>query len=329
MLAAPDDDIAPDVPAGIRARAQYILRHPDGKFKPSPLKLLKSITDGLLVVASDAVAAVVQELPAGEARPSGRAQLRLIAWVLADARGAEPLEPAVAETAGKRLQKQAQRVCGALADVAAASAAARAEARATATDDAKARLAAVDEDEARALAALRAEVYVGFHEVVELPALVAPEPPADKRARYDGCASVDDPAMRALVLRALNRNLDLELEAQSLREAMESNHIEVGSYRHRMCHAECRVKWMEEDMEAGNRRWELELKGLRAELKDAEVAEDGWWVERGKWEAERYEWEAKRKRWEAERAAREPSLALDVQALEGEVKRWKQMCYTP
>ena len=40
-----------------------------------------------------------------------------MAWVVADARGAtEPLEKALADTVGKRLDKQAQKVREALAD---------------------------------------------------------------------------------------------------------------------------------------------------------------------------------------------------------------------
>ena len=228
VLAAPDRADTSQIWSGLRARARQFLRHPDGKFDASPLKLLNEIIDGALVDAADAVEAAVQELPAGRARPSGRAQRRLLAWVLADARGSAPLEPAVAETAGKRLQKQAERVRGKLADVAAAAAAARVEA--CAATDAEARLAAIDEDELFKEAALRAEVYVGFYEVAELPAPVEPELPADDRARSDGCASIDEPATRALVLRALGRNLDLELEATRLREKMEQYRADYEGY---------------------------------------------------------------------------------------------------
>ena len=230
LFAAPDRADTSQIWPGLRARARQFLRHPDGKFDASPLKLLNEIIDGALVDAADAVEAAVQELPAGQTRPSGRAQLRLLAWVLADARGSAPLESAVAETAGKRLHKQAERVRGKLADVAAAAAAARVELEACAATDAEARLAAIDEDESFKEATLRAEVYVGFYEVAELPAPVEPELPADDRARSDGCASIDEPATRALVLRALGRNLDLELEATRLREKMEQYRADYEGY---------------------------------------------------------------------------------------------------
>ena len=65
--------------------AERILTFPDGKFKPSPPpQLLGKLTDEDLVVAVDAVEAVVAKQ---QPRPSGRAQFRLLAWTVADARG--------------------------------------------------------------------------------------------------------------------------------------------------------------------------------------------------------------------------------------------------
>ena len=83
-------------------RARRILASEEGNFTPSPPPaLLDSITDELLVVASDTVAAVATQAPT---KPSGKAKLRLLAWLVADARGADtPLEKALAETVGKRL----------------------------------------------------------------------------------------------------------------------------------------------------------------------------------------------------------------------------------
>ena len=258
------------MPDGLRARTTRILRHHDGKFDASPFKLLDAITDGNLVVASDTVEAIVQELPAQEERPSGHAQLRLLAWVLADARGAAPLEPDVAEKAGKRLQKQAERVRGALVNVAAAAAAAREEARAVATDGAaETQVAAINEDEVRALTALRAEVYVGFHEAVELPALVAPEPPAHFRARWDGCASIDEPATQALVLRALERNLDLEVESGIMRQEREREMRYYEDLRFKERLERCRVENEQEKLEE---RYQLELEGLQATLTESNEA---------------------------------------------------------
>jgi hypothetical protein len=139
-----------------------------------------NITDGLLVVAVDVVAAV-----AAEARPalSGRKQIRLLAWTLADARGAQtPMDKALAETVGKRLERQAQRVRPTLEAAAQAAAVAVEAARAAVESDpemeskhtrqlCKADAAAFDEHER-----LRDEVYVGFN---ELNALLHPASSAE------------------------------------------------------------------------------------------------------------------------------------------------------
>jgi len=153
--------------------ARRILPFPEGDFSPSaPPHLLISITDGLLVVASDAIAAVAEE---AEPSLSGKAKLRLLAWTLADARGAQvPLEKPLAETIGKRLERQAQRVRETLAAAAVGAQEARARARAAAANDAAlaAELAATIEDIDACLAdkrsEVREEVYVGFHELDSL-----------------------------------------------------------------------------------------------------------------------------------------------------------------
>ena len=196
---------------------------------------------------------------------------------------------------------------GKLAVVAAAAATARVEARAA--TDAEAQLAAVDEDEARELAALRAEVYVGFHEAAELPAPVAPEPPADDRARSDGCTSIDEPATRALVLRALERNLDLEQEARFLRDALESRrHYYEGIVDKNRCE-----KWslLDElnEKEKANVELKHEVFSLEKELEEEKLWNGGVSAEvrefdekKELWETERERWETERERWEAERA---------------------------
>ena len=81
--------------------ARRIVLVPEGTFTPSPPPvLLDSLTDELLVVASDVIKAVVTE---AQAPPSGKAQLRMLAWLVADARGARVmLGKADADVAGKR-----------------------------------------------------------------------------------------------------------------------------------------------------------------------------------------------------------------------------------
>ena len=144
-----------------RRLVKRILTSLDGKFEASPPpQLLKELTDEDIIVAVDAVEAVVAEQ---QPRPSGRAQFRLLAWTVADARGAvRPLDMAAAEAVGKRLHRQAQRVRDAMDAV---SADAR-EARLQLTDAQG--VPAIDAQEQSRLESLRAEVYVGFHELEAL-----------------------------------------------------------------------------------------------------------------------------------------------------------------
>ena len=66
----------------LRHMAKRLLPHPEGDFSPSGAQpLLDVLTDASLVIASDIVRAEASTL-------SGKAQLRLLAWLLADARGA-------------------------------------------------------------------------------------------------------------------------------------------------------------------------------------------------------------------------------------------------
>ena len=151
-------------------RARRILASEEGNFTPSPPPaLLDSITDELLVVASDTVEAVATQAPT---KPSGKAKLRLLAWLVADARGADtPLYKALAETVGKRLERQATAVRAATADAVQLAESARAAARSAAASDSalqatlEATLAGIDADEQAALGRPRSEVYVGFHEL--------------------------------------------------------------------------------------------------------------------------------------------------------------------
>ena len=72
---------------------------------PSPLPaLLDTLTDELLVVASDVIPALAVHT---QPPPSGKSQLRMLAWLVADARGARVLlDKADAAKAGKRLDYQ-------------------------------------------------------------------------------------------------------------------------------------------------------------------------------------------------------------------------------
>ena len=175
------------LPTGVKdvlhERARRILASTDDKLSPSPSPaLFESITDELLVVASDAVAAAATE---AQAKPSGKAKYRLLAWLVADARGADtPLDKALAETVGKRLDRQAAAVRTATAHAVQLAESARAAARSAAASDVtlqatlQATLAGIDADEQAAVGRPRSEVYVGFHELdALLPGTARYEPP--------------------------------------------------------------------------------------------------------------------------------------------------------
>ena len=137
--------------------AERILPFSDGDFEPSPPpQLLSRLTDEDLDVAADAVEAVAAKQPK---RPSGRAWFRLLAWTVADARGAAtPLEKAAAETVGKRLDRQAKKVRG---DLEVCENDYR-ERRLIASDLDH---ATMDKDHQIEMETLRSEVYIGFHEL--------------------------------------------------------------------------------------------------------------------------------------------------------------------
>ena len=93
------------VAEGLQLLARRIRTFPEGNFTPSPPPpLLSTLTDELLVIASDAVKAVAAE---GKAL-SGNGGLRLLAWTVADARGATAaLDKPLALTVGRRLDSRA------------------------------------------------------------------------------------------------------------------------------------------------------------------------------------------------------------------------------
>ena len=73
------------LPDELRRLVQRIRTFPEGAFAPSPPPaLVDKITDALLVTASDVVMAAAAE----ERQLSSNAAVRLLAWTLADARGA-------------------------------------------------------------------------------------------------------------------------------------------------------------------------------------------------------------------------------------------------
>ena len=161
-------------------RARRFLPASDGPVEASSDLVAEDLTDWLIVLAWEAISTAVAE---SASAVSGKAKLRLMAWLLCDACGHEGpvLEKSDAEAAGKRLQRQAERV-RATAEVAKVKAARlRDEAVTVAANDKTltaelpATLAAIEAELQVALALPRAEVYVNFPELVrELPAAAAP-----------------------------------------------------------------------------------------------------------------------------------------------------------
>lgn len=207
--------VNPDYSAAdaLRVLARRISPFLGGDFAPSPPPaLLATITDGLLVVAWDAIAAVVAE---AQPRLSGKAHLRLLGWTLADARGAQiAMDKALAETVGKRLERQAERVRPALAAAAEAAAAAADAARAAhatdpeMTDEHTRQLLSAECAAADAYERLRNEVYVGFH---ELNALIAPAEDVAASTEGEGQEQRQSPARFKMDCTSSARHLESQL----------------------------------------------------------------------------------------------------------------------
>jgi hypothetical protein len=185
--------------------ARRILAFPTGQYELSPLPpMLNELTDEIITVAVAAVEAVMAEQLA---RPSGKAQKRLLARVVADARGARAaLDSTCAEKVGKRLERQAISVNSFVDEAVFNAAQARADAQAAADADLTARatirrdLAAIDADEKKKLQKLRSEVYIGFWELEALlPGYVPPDPDGDVRAA--ALAAADEPWMPSITSR--------------------------------------------------------------------------------------------------------------------------------
>ena len=262
--------------------AERILPFTNGDFRPSqPPMLLEKLTDQLLVVASDAVAAV-----AAAASPplSGKAKLRLLAWVLADARGAgQPLDRALAETVGKRLEKQAQKVRDILAAASAHASQARDAAHKAAAQDASlvaalaSELAAIDTTERNAYASARDEVYIGFHELGSGSTAASPSLTVSVEAppQLPGWVSQEPeegPARDELLKRALARIIDQEVMIDQLREANEWQESSMRRERLRMQ----QQLWEQErvQMTLNNELWDADRKLSAAEDRLEEMDEE-------------------------------------------------------
>ena len=153
----------------------------------------QEVTHELLLVAHR----VVKSVAAAPPRLTGKAQKRLLAWVVADSMSsAPPLDRQLAETVGKRLEKQAEKIASQLEAAVTDAEQVRQDARGVAalaglsaaeaidpgdrTDDA---LASIDTEERECCRKLRLEVYLGFWELGLSSSwarhqLMGPPPPA-------------------------------------------------------------------------------------------------------------------------------------------------------
>ena len=102
LYTAGDDVRRAELSEALGELAQRILTFPEGKHEPSaPVQLLHQLTDEILVLAADAVDAVMAKQ---QPRPSGKAQFRLLGWTVADARGATTLlDNSLADQTTRRL----------------------------------------------------------------------------------------------------------------------------------------------------------------------------------------------------------------------------------
>jgi hypothetical protein len=108
-LAAGDDKVPAGAAEELQERARRIRLATGGELEHSADMLAEHLTDWLIVLACDAVSTTAAE----STEPvSGKAQQRLLAWLLCDALGhtGAVLDAKAAEAAGKRLQRQALRV---------------------------------------------------------------------------------------------------------------------------------------------------------------------------------------------------------------------------
>ena len=158
----------------LRKRLQRVQAFTEGDHTPSDGRLGPSeITHELLLVAQDIISN-------GAPPVAGNSQLRLLAWLVADAMSADqPLDKKLALTVGKRLDRQCQKVRADMARVSADAEQARRNLQDAAsltqlrsakpTDDEPealpTRLASITASENEQLDKLRFEVYVEFWEI--------------------------------------------------------------------------------------------------------------------------------------------------------------------
>ena len=166
MSCTGDDERRLRVAEAIRKLARRIRACPDGKFQPStPPQLLDKLTDELLIIALEAVVTVSAEEPALTAN----ATLRLLAWTVADARGAtQPLGKTLALTVGKRLDRQARSVRTVLSATLERAQHDRQDLQGGTPALVEAARAEIDARVRTAVEAARNEVYIGFHELLPL-----------------------------------------------------------------------------------------------------------------------------------------------------------------
>ena len=209
----------------LRERAQCCISGSDARC-PAPATdlLLDKLTDELLVVASDAATAAVSGAnklltTLREPLVSARARFRLLAWLVADARGAqEALDKADAETIGRRLDRQATRVRDNLVRAAEDARLKRDAARDSGAMDGElqAALAAIDAEEQAVVEHARSEVYVGFTELDSL----MPKPltnPLDHLERPSQEATVDSILKPDVSTNDLVTAMHKALEARGIR----------------------------------------------------------------------------------------------------------------
>jgi hypothetical protein len=117
----------------VQETAQRLLQVVDGVFERSPTRLVKEITDDLLIEIRQAV---ISAGDAAQPKLSRLAQKRLMLWVVVDAvRSPVVLSGAAADRVGGRIWKQAQRVSDALTATALQHASQRDAARVAAAAD--------------------------------------------------------------------------------------------------------------------------------------------------------------------------------------------------
>ena len=223
----------------LRQQAERLLPYTDGKFSPSPPPAaLENLTDELVVVAAEVVGIIGAGLGVN-------ARFRLLGWVVADARGAQVvMEPNLALTVGKRLDRQAQYVRDACTRaVAKAEAELLAAEQAAAADAAlqpalPAKLLEIDRARRQALTQPSQEVYIGFRELDGLFGEEEATPPPAVPPAATPPATEPPPAANgsgdALALRLLEELRAAQQEAQTAREEAQAARLAEQAAQHQL-----------------------------------------------------------------------------------------------